>query len=139
MGKEGWTNFPGWKSVSGWILPLDSQCIRLWPLLAPLWVSCLLRGNASSGVSGDPASHLAVGGSEDLPTLRAFRTSHLSPVGPGPWAVRGISPPLAQEGCRQQPAKAMAEACGAPGVGDLAWWEAVWCLSQSQTALSPCL
>lgn len=150
MEKEGWTSFAGWGPLSSWFLPLwtagaSGPSLSLPPLLR---VSCLLRSNAGSAASVRPSRGLCgtsyitpssqrVRGLTDTQSLRGLPSCLLWVL--VPVAAQGIPSRLARWECRQEPAKAMAGACGASGVGDPAWRKAAWCLSQSQTAISLCL
>lgn len=121
-------------------------CLWSQTRLAPHRVSWLPRSDAGSGalVCPFPASLLEIlHHTRLLGDPRTYQHSEpsgppqLPPVGPGPCGCVGHPP--SRQGCRQQPAKAMAGACGACGEGDPAWQEPPRCLSQSQSAISLCL
>jgi len=109
-------DFPGWRTLSSW---LDSQFLWPQPHLTPLQ-QCWQRGFA-----------VPIPGSLQDTLHQAWLSEGLQPAGP----------PLEAgwPGMQAAPSKTTAGACGACGVGDPAWREAAWCLSQSQAALSLCL
>lgn len=114
MEEEGWTSFAGWGPLSSWFLPLWTAGAS-GPSLSVPYCGCPVCSAAMPaaglrcalpGVSaGHPTSHPALGGSEDLLTLRAFGASPAAFCGSWPPWQRRASPhswPGGDAGSNQQ-------------------------------------